>query len=55
MLADVVVVVADGDGEDLFCLILADDKAIEVVADLFGLEPKVADLLEGGVSSGVVR
>jgi hypothetical protein len=42
----VVVVVADGDGEDLLGLVLLDDEAVEVVADLARLEVEGADAAE---------
>jgi hypothetical protein len=42
-LANMVVVVADGDGEDFLGFLLLDDVAVEVVADLPWLEMKVAD------------
>ena len=45
-LAHVVVVVADGDGEDLLGVVLFDDEAVEVVADFAGPEVEGADAAE---------
>ncbi len=46
-LADVVVVVADGDGEDLLRLVLLDDEAVEVIADFAWPEVEGAHTAQG--------
>ena len=52
--ADVVEMVADGDGEDFFGVVLFDDEAIEVVADFAGFKVEGADFIEGALGGFVI-